>query len=289
MCARWGSGTRCGRRDRRVDARGPGAAGGPRGPELAAYERENREWPPRHPELPGYRYGFDVVVLSVLVLVALTIASEQAAFGFDWFAAGRIDSDLVRAGQWWRSLTALTLHVGIGHLIGKHPAGIAAHAHCEPTARRRAGVFRHRGGRRDRQYGQRLRSALGASGGGGFDCRVRRTGPDRRDQLAPPSRPRHALGGALVSARRRRIRVGVHGQRRPSDRRAVSPHRVRRRGWRLAGISAASRRGAGPPARPVALGLAALGAMARRGRSRWRRTDASVQSAPPSGVCSLRG
>ena len=58
-------------------------------------------------------------VIAYVVIISLTayLASESF-FGQDWLAAGRIDGILIRAGEWWRTITALTLHSGLRHLAG---------------------------------------------------------------------------------------------------------------------------------------------------------------------------
>lgn len=83
--------------------------------EIDAWLAENRsrpEAPPRQPLAGGLR-GVAGYVLAV-VLVALAVANF--AFDRDWLTAGRIDGAAMRAGEWWRALTALTLHADLEHL-----------------------------------------------------------------------------------------------------------------------------------------------------------------------------
>jgi membrane associated rhomboid family serine protease len=54
--------------------------------------------------------------VGTLLLVAWLAAI--AAFSINWFAVGRVDGELIRAGQWWRLFTALTLHADLAHLLG---------------------------------------------------------------------------------------------------------------------------------------------------------------------------
>jgi len=40
----------------------------------------------------------------------------QQALGLDWWGNGMINTDRVRAGEWWRVVTSLTLHADLAHL-----------------------------------------------------------------------------------------------------------------------------------------------------------------------------
>ena len=86
--------------------------------ELRLYDEEN---PPQRPrKVRPYQYldavpGIAGYIVAVVVFAWL---SWTSAFSQDWLAAGRIDGALVRAGEWWRSITALTMHSGLRHLVG---------------------------------------------------------------------------------------------------------------------------------------------------------------------------
>jgi len=54
-----------------------------------------------------------IVIISIVAVLA-----GEAAFNRDWIAAGRVDGALIRAGEWWRTITALTLHSGLPHFVG---------------------------------------------------------------------------------------------------------------------------------------------------------------------------
>ncbi len=44
--------------------------------------------------------------------------ADNSVFGSDWYQLGRVDGTLLREGEWWRPITALTLHSGLRHLAG---------------------------------------------------------------------------------------------------------------------------------------------------------------------------
>ena len=88
--------------------------------ELYLYDQENRPaarragvtmLPAEHDPWPG-------VVGYLLIVCVVAWAAGEGAFGRDWLAAGRVDGALIRDGEWWRVVTALTLHKDIGHLLG---------------------------------------------------------------------------------------------------------------------------------------------------------------------------
>ena len=84
---------------------------------LQRYEREN---PPRRrtaPPEPLHRSAWlgSAAYAAVVLLVGYLAGSH--AFGFDWFDAGAQRTGLVRSGEVWRTITALTLHVDVGHLL----------------------------------------------------------------------------------------------------------------------------------------------------------------------------
>ena len=93
--------------------------------EMASYVEENiinapkptnNEPPPLDyiPALLGYAW----------VLIAVSIVAGFGLFNVDWYVQGRIDASQIYAGQWWRLVTALTLHANGQHLLSNMGFGL---------------------------------------------------------------------------------------------------------------------------------------------------------------------
>ena len=86
--------------------------------ELARYAVERRAPRPRAPTLVAFPgAGFGTAVFTVVLMAAAYCTGIQA-FGVDWLAAGSLDARVGGAGEWWRAVTALTLHLDQAHLLG---------------------------------------------------------------------------------------------------------------------------------------------------------------------------
>jgi len=85
--------------------------------ELADYETENVDWPPKEvvpPALPFARtgtYGFLFLVGGMYVVTSANL------FGLDWSSAGASHAESVFGGEPWRAVTALFLHTGPVHVL----------------------------------------------------------------------------------------------------------------------------------------------------------------------------
>jgi rhomboid protease GluP len=86
--------------------------------ELRLYDEENPPAQPRRVEPYQYLDAIPGVAAYIVAIVVFAWLSWTSAFSQDWLATGRIDGALVRAGEWWRSITALTMHSGLRHLVG---------------------------------------------------------------------------------------------------------------------------------------------------------------------------
>lgn len=84
--------------------------------ELLAYSRETLGRPKPVRVMPQRAGGWPGVLgyVTVLLVVALYAAADPLAR--DWFSAGKTHAGLMRDGQWWRAVTALTLHSDMIHL-----------------------------------------------------------------------------------------------------------------------------------------------------------------------------
>jgi membrane associated rhomboid family serine protease len=92
--------------------------------QLWMYEQERANRAPLPADAPpplagGWRGSLAYVFLLLLVPFALA----QGWFRVDPFEVGVMDPERIRAGEWWRALTALTLHWDATHLFGNLGAG----------------------------------------------------------------------------------------------------------------------------------------------------------------------
>ncbi|MBL8856986.1 MAG: rhomboid family intramembrane serine protease [Planctomycetes bacterium] len=86
--------------------------------ELLRYERENVGWPPREAATTGISNGIHAAILYAGIMVLVYLLQHEHRYGIDWGALGRTDAALIRGGEWWRSITALSLHLDLTHLAG---------------------------------------------------------------------------------------------------------------------------------------------------------------------------
>ncbi len=86
--------------------------------ELSDYGEENVNWPPPRVEPPLRSKGVVGAALYALTIIALHPIGQQGLLGWNWWESGKLVAGRVTAGELERVFTALTLHGGIGHLIG---------------------------------------------------------------------------------------------------------------------------------------------------------------------------
>jgi len=104
--------------------------------EIAAYMEENSDWPPYRPEkkfpLPVLTKYQPPTILMMGALIILFVITGPWAAGSDWFTQGAVSGkQILEHGQWYRLVTALTLHADIVHLVGNLLiGGVLVHFLC---------------------------------------------------------------------------------------------------------------------------------------------------------------
>lgn len=93
--------------------------------QLSRYDAERRGPPPPPPPAGrlGHPYAWLGSALYALVLLAAGLAIGAGVGPLDAYARGVADAGLIRQGEWWRTITALTLHVDAPHLVANLAAG----------------------------------------------------------------------------------------------------------------------------------------------------------------------
>ena len=92
--------------------------------ELTQYDDENPPAIEHKPPPIVYQNAVPGLVGYALVICAVAAIVTSASLAQDWYVAGRVDGAMIRAGEWWRTVTALTLHSGLQHLIGNLGFGL---------------------------------------------------------------------------------------------------------------------------------------------------------------------
>lgn len=92
--------------------------------ELQLYDEENPPAVVRPNKAIVYHDAVPGVAAYAIVVCLVAGMAGYSFFGADWLAAGRVDGTLIRGGEWWRTITALTLHADLRHLLGNLAFGI---------------------------------------------------------------------------------------------------------------------------------------------------------------------
>lgn len=90
---------------------------------LERYRLENQPLPPPPPP-EEFDSGVVGVLGFLLVIWSVPFFQNLGLADWDWLAAGRIEAGAVKDGAWWRTVTALTLHADLGHILGNSAFGV---------------------------------------------------------------------------------------------------------------------------------------------------------------------
>jgi rhomboid protease GluP len=96
--------------------------------ELRVFIAENRNWPPLPPPTrPMIANTLPTICILLLLATFHNITSLDISIPgrghIDWFDIGHLQGNLVVSGEWWRAVTALTLHADALHLLGNLAIG----------------------------------------------------------------------------------------------------------------------------------------------------------------------
>ena len=93
--------------------------------ELAGYLEDEIKWRrPRPRPFPSVSNGINGVIAYAFIVTVAFVIERGNVGGADWFGTGRLNAGLVEAGEWWRTITALTLHLDIAHLSANLVFGV---------------------------------------------------------------------------------------------------------------------------------------------------------------------
>lgn len=92
--------------------------------ELGRYLRENRPNPVPSVSWPAYRHAGWGVAAYAVVLVLVTAAALYRVGDRNWVNRGVLEIGLLERAEWWRAITALTLHADLGHLLANLAFGV---------------------------------------------------------------------------------------------------------------------------------------------------------------------
>ena len=87
---------------------------------LDAYDRENRPETTKDPRasVEPVRGAAGVRIAVGLALIGFFAVTGPRATHSAWFERGGADAERIVAGEWWRTVTALTLHADAPHVVG---------------------------------------------------------------------------------------------------------------------------------------------------------------------------
>lgn len=90
---------------------------------LRQYEMESVP-PPPPPKIELHGSAWPGSIVYALVVIAVAYCAGENVGGLDWIEIGALTRAAFYELEWWRAITALTLHVDVAHLIGNLVFGI---------------------------------------------------------------------------------------------------------------------------------------------------------------------
>jgi rhomboid protease GluP len=92
---------------------------------LGANDLEAKAGPPTPPAVPDRGTGALGIVLGGMLLAFQSVTGVwENQHASRWFATGAADAARIRAGEWWRAVTAMTLHADMMHVLGNVVASV---------------------------------------------------------------------------------------------------------------------------------------------------------------------
>jgi membrane associated rhomboid family serine protease len=104
--------------------------------EIAAYVEEESDWPPNRPAPKVQKLVFSKyqppTILMMGALVAFYLFTGPWSLKSGWFVNGAVSGrQILENGEWWRLVTALTLHADVMHIFGNVLiGGVLVHLLC---------------------------------------------------------------------------------------------------------------------------------------------------------------
>lgn len=90
---------------------------------ISAFEKENPPFQRPRFVQPIGAGSVACGLVFFLSLLALQIWTGPQSAQSPWFARGSADAEAILRGEWWRTVTALTLHADAGHAVGNAVLG----------------------------------------------------------------------------------------------------------------------------------------------------------------------
>lgn len=92
--------------------------------EIASFQAENPVGVDKKIRpVPQVDSGVNGVLGYLVVIWGVLLLEQRETFGQVWRTAGRMQAGLVVDGEWWRTITALTLHLDLGHIAANSVFG----------------------------------------------------------------------------------------------------------------------------------------------------------------------